>query len=84
LGTLDEPEKLSAQLKQIFQERKDSLAFKPGMERRDDVPMIERVERTVLIQPSRSLTYGEVTGLISVIRKSNANPVALQVGSIEN
>lgn len=84
MGTLDELGKLSAQVTQIFQEREASLAFKPGMERRDDVPMAERVERTVIIQPSRSLTYREVVSLIDAIKQAKANPIGLQVAGIEN
>lgn len=83
-GTLADPGSLEARLIRVFREREEYLAFKPGMERRDDLPLSERIEKTVIIQPSPSLTYGEVAGLIDGIKKTGARPIALQVSDLGN
>ena len=84
IGSLADLGSLRVSLEQVFRERVTHLAFKPGMEGREDFPVSERIEKTVIIQPSRSLTFGEVIGLMSELEKTGAKPIGLQVCDLKN
>jgi hypothetical protein len=81
LGALDDPRGLTELLTAFFREREVNRAYKPGMEYRSDIPESERIERTVVIVASASLSYGEVLELLSLIERAGASPVVLQVGA---
>jgi len=80
VGSLDDPSALAVRLIEIFREREINRAYKPGMEYGSEIPSNERIEKTVVILPSASLTYAEVIELLSIIERTGANPVVLQVG----
>jgi hypothetical protein len=83
LGTLDNLGELRERLTQLFHERERNRAFSPGMEGRGDLPLSERIVKTVLIQASRSLTYGEVVSILDAVKRSGANVIGLQINELE-
>lgn len=82
MGSVNDTSLLSQKLVQVFQQRKDQRAYKPGMETRTDVPEQERIEKTVFIKAPRGLRYEEVVKVIDAIKGAGANPVGLQVDDL--
>lgn len=82
MGSVNETAALSVRLQQVFQQRKELRAYKPGMETRSDLPEDERIEKTVFVKAPRSLHYGEVVKVIDAIKGAGANPVGLQVDDL--
>jgi biopolymer transport protein ExbD len=82
MGSVNDTAALSVRLQQVFQQRKELRAYKPGMETRSDLPEDERIEKTVFVKAPRSLHYGEVVKVIDAIKGAGANPVGLQVDDL--
>ncbi len=82
MGSVNDTSALSIRLQQVFQQRKELRAYKPGMETRSDLPDEERIEKTVFVKAPRSLHYGEVVKVIDAIKGAGANPVGLQVDDL--
>lgn len=82
MGSVNDTGALSMRLQQVFQQRKELRAYKPGMETRSDLPEDERIEKTVFVKAPRSLHYGEVVKVIDAIKGAGANPVGLQVDDL--
>jgi biopolymer transport protein ExbD len=82
MGSVNDTGALSVRLQQVFQQRKELRAYKPGMETRSDLPEDERIEKTVFVKAPRSLHYGEVVKVIDAIKGAGANPVGLQVDDL--
>jgi biopolymer transport protein ExbD len=82
MGSVNDTGPLSIRLQQVFQQRKELRAYKPGMETRSDLPEEERIEKTVFVKAPRSLHYGEVVKVIDAIKGAGANPVGLQVDDL--
>lgn len=82
MGSVNDTTLLSQKLVQVFQQRKDQRAYKPGMETRTDVPEQDRIEKTVFIKAPRGLRYEEVVKVIDAIKGAGANPVGLQVDDL--
>jgi len=82
MGSVNDTGFLSQKLVQVFQQRKEQRAYKPGMETRMDVPEQERIEKTVFIKAPRGLRYEEVVKVIDAIKGAGANPVGLQVDDL--
>jgi biopolymer transport protein ExbD len=82
MGSVNDTAMLSQKLVQVFQQRKEQRAYKPGMETRTDVPEQERIEKTVFIKAPRGLRYEEVVKVIDAIKGAGANPVGLQVDDL--
>ena len=82
MGSVNDTGILSQRLRQVFQQRKEQRAYKPGMETRSDLPEEERIEKTVFVKAPRSLPYGEVVKVIDAIKGAGANPVGLQVDDL--
>jgi biopolymer transport protein ExbD len=82
MGSVNDTAMLSQKLVQVFQQRKDQRAYKPGMETRADVPEQDRIEKTVFIKAPRGLRYEEVVKVIDAIKGAGANPVGLQVDDL--
>ena len=82
MGSVNDTGPLSIRLQQVFQQRKELRAYKPGMETRSDLPEDERIEKTVFVKAPRSLHYGEVVKVIDAIKGAGANPVGLQVDDL--
>ncbi|HEY8186748.1 MAG TPA: biopolymer transporter ExbD [Pyrinomonadaceae bacterium] len=84
LGSVNDTAPLSQKLVQLFQQRKETRAYKTGMETRTDVPESERIEKTVFVKAPRSIKYGDVVKVIDAIKGAGANPVGLQVDDLPN
>jgi len=84
IGSVNDTAPLSSKLLALFQQRKDTRAYKPGMETRMDVPESERIEKTVFVKAPRSVKYGDVVKVIDAIKGAGANPVGLQVDDLPN
>jgi biopolymer transport protein TolR len=82
IGSVNDTAPLSQRLTQLFQQRKQTHAFKPGMETRSDLPDEERLEKTVFVKAPRSVKYGDVVKVIDAIKGSGANPIGLQVDDL--
>jgi len=82
VGSVNDTGYLSQRLTQVFQQRKDQRAYKPGMETRTDVPEQDRIEKTVFIKAPRTLRYEEVVKVIDAVKGAGANPVGLQVDDL--
>jgi biopolymer transport protein ExbD len=82
MGSVNDTAFLSQKLAQVFQQRKEQRAYKPGMETRTDVPEQDRIEKTVFIKAPRGLRYEEVVKVIDAIKGAGANPVGLQVDDL--
>ena len=82
IGSVNDTAPLSQRLTQLFQQRKETRAYKPGMETRTDLPESERIEKTVFVKAPRSLKYGDVVKVIDAIKGAGASPVGLQVDDL--
>lgn len=82
MGSVNDTGALSSRLVQVFQQRREQHAYKPGMETRSDVPEADRIEKTVFVKAPRSLHYGDVVKVIDAIKGAGANPVGLQVDDL--
>jgi biopolymer transport protein ExbD len=82
IGSVNDTAPLSQKLLQLFQQRKTTGAYKPGMEARTDVPDADRIEKTVFVKAPRSVKYGDVVKVIDAIKGAGANPVGLQVDDL--
>jgi len=79
MGTLNDTSQLAASLTVLFQQRVAQRAYLPGMERRADLPDIQRIPRTVLIRGAHSTRYGDVVMLIAMLKGLRADPIGLQI-----
>lgn len=78
-GTTDDTGALATTLSQEFQRRRDNNIIAEGMETRTDLPLEQRVERTVFVKAPRGLNYGEVVKVIDAIKGAGGNPIGLQL-----
>ena len=82
IGSVNDTAPLSQKLLQLFRQRKEQRAYKPGMETRSDLPDDERLEKTVFVKAPRSVKYGDVVKVIDAIKGAGASPVGLQVDDL--
>jgi biopolymer transport protein ExbD len=82
IGSVNDTAPLSQKLLQLFQQRKDTRAYRIGMETRTDLPEGDRIEKTVFVKAPRSVKYGDVVKVIDAIKGAGASPVGLQVDDL--
>ena len=82
MGSVNDTTPLSNKLAQVFKERKDTRAYKVGMENAASVSEEERIEKTVFVKAPRTMKYGDVVKVIDAIKGAGANPVGLQVDDL--
>ncbi|HKO98325.1 MAG TPA: biopolymer transporter ExbD [Pyrinomonadaceae bacterium] len=82
MGTVNDPSKLSVALVSLFSQRKLNRAYRADMLTRLDVPDDLRIEKTVFIKAPRSIPYGEVAKVIDGVKGSGAQPIGLQLDSL--
>ncbi|MGI8731966.1 MAG: biopolymer transporter ExbD [Pyrinomonadaceae bacterium] len=82
MGSVNDTGYLSQRLAQVFQQRKEQRAYKPGMEMSTEVPEQDRIEKTVFIKAPRGMRYEHVVKVIDAIKGAGANPVGLQVDDL--
>jgi len=83
-GSVNDPSHLAQCLNITFQQRFSPPAYKVGYETRNDLPMDQRIEKTVFIKAPGSLHYGDVVKVIDAVKGAGANPVGLQVDDLPN
>jgi TonB family protein len=76
-GSIDDPSNLSNCLTYIFQQRTAQFAIKRGMEQRTDIPLDQRIEKTVYLRPGLTLKDDQVTTLVGIINTAGAYPVVV-------
>jgi biopolymer transport protein ExbD len=81
-GSVNDAEALSAKLSEIFRQREENYAVRPGFETRSDLPLSERIEKTLTIKGTRSLKYGDVIKVIDAVKGSGAFPIVLQIDDL--
>jgi biopolymer transport protein ExbD len=81
MGSVNDTTPLSNKLVQVFKERKETRAYKVGMET-SNVSEDEKIEKTVFVKAPRALKYGEVVKVIDAIKGAGASPVGLQVDDL--
>jgi biopolymer transport protein ExbD len=82
MGNVDEPLKLVQTLANLFQERTRNHVYRYEMLTRTDVPERFRIQKTVFVKAPRSIPYGEVTKIIDSIKGCGADPIGLQLDSL--
>jgi biopolymer transport protein ExbD len=82
MGTVDDSSKLSDALISLFKERKTNHVYRVELWSRIDVAEEDRVEKTVFIKAPRFIPYGEVVKVIDGVKAAGADPVGLQLDSL--
>jgi len=82
LGTVQQPEKLTGRLAEVFNERAANGVFREGVEFRADLPEADKIEKTVFIRAPRAADYGSVVKVIDAVKLSGANPISLQIDDL--
>jgi len=80
LGT--DPLRLQRWLECLFEDRTRQRAYAIGMETRGDLPLAQRIEKTVFVKAARSLKYVDVLRVIDAVKGSGAHPVGLQIDGL--
>ncbi len=73
MGTAEDTSPLRQRLRGLFQRRLEDKAF------RSDT---KEVEKTLFVKAARSLTFGEVKKIVSVVKEAGASPVGLQIDDL--
>lgn len=79
MGAVNDLDPLNQKLQQIFRLREEQYAVKPGYETRSDLPMSERVEKTLMIKAAPGVKYGDVVKVIDAAKAAGADPIVLQL-----
>ena len=80
IASLDDPEPLSAFLRQIFRLRKENGVFTDT----GDLSDAGQVQRTVFIKGPRSVRYGDIAKLVDVVKTAGADPISLQIDGLSD
>lgn len=83
LGTITEPQKLAARLSEVFQKRLENGVYAEEKALRNDLPEIDKIQKTVFIKAPRKLAYGEVVKVVDSIKLAGASPIGLQIDRLE-
>lgn len=82
-GTVENPEKLVAKLRSVFQERKANGVYSESALSRRDLSEDEKIEKTVFIKAPKNASYGAVAKLIDAVKSSGAAPISLQIDQLD-
>ena len=77
-ATIDDPGKLTIRLAEIFRSREANRSF-------EETPVghSPRTNKTVFIKASRSTAYGDVAKVVDAVKLAGADPVSLQIDSLD-
>lgn len=81
-GLGSDPDNLQKWLTCLFHHRTKQRAYKIGMETRSDVPVEERIEKTVFINASRSIRYGDALRVVNALKGAGTNPIGLKLDDL--
>jgi biopolymer transport protein ExbD len=79
MGEVNDLDPLNQKLQQIFRLRTEQFAVRQGYETRSDLPMSERIEKTLIIKAAKSVKYGDVVKVIDAAKAAGAHPIVLQL-----
>ena len=82
MGSVFDTAKLSVALQDVFEERLRNRAFRYELRDRIDLPVNDRIEKTVFIKAPRALLYADVMRVLDAIKGAGANPVGLQIDDL--
>ncbi|HEY5884012.1 MAG TPA: hypothetical protein VIT88_04960, partial [Pyrinomonadaceae bacterium] len=82
MGSVFDTAKLSAALRDVFEERLRNRAFRSESRDRIDLPDNDRIEKTVFIKAPRALLYADVIRVLDAIKGAGASPVGLQLDDL--
>lgn len=69
---------LSGRLLELFNARREMLAYRVGMENRPDLSVDERIEKTVwVVAPPSLIPNGQVTSVVKAIKLAGASPIKM-------
>jgi biopolymer transport protein ExbD len=74
--------RLQRWLERLFEDRTRQHAYAIGMETRGDLPLAQRIEKTVFVKGALSLKYIDVLRVIDAVTGSGAHPVGLQIDAL--
>lgn len=86
LGSVDAPQQLGARLREIFQERVATRAYKENVTSDPNFANMteeERIEKRVFIKAPRSIKYERVVRIIDTAKGAGASPVGLQIDDLQ-
>ncbi len=83
VGTLDDLKPLATKLSEILRQRVEYHVYRHGLETRTDIPIAERIQRTILVRPAESVTYGDVARLLELLKQLHADPIAVQTNHLQ-
>ena len=74
LGTVEDSEKVQAELRRVFETRAASGIFRPDS---------NEIERTVFIKAPKNINYGSVAKVVDAVKLSGAEPIGLQIDDLQ-
>ena len=74
LGTVEDSEKVQAELRRVFEYRAANGIFRPQS---------NEVERTVFIKAPKNINYGSVAKVVDALKLSGAEPIGLQIDDLQ-
>jgi biopolymer transport protein ExbD len=83
MGTVDDMTKLTSKLCDLFRERRQNHVYRDEFLTRTDLPEEYRILKTVFIKAPRGISYGEVARVIDGLKGAGADPVGLQLDSLD-
>lgn len=83
LGTIEKPTKLSERLNQIFTKRTENRVINENLRQTENLPVAEKIQKTVFIKAPKSFAYGQVVKIIDEIKSVGANPISLQIDNLD-
>jgi biopolymer transport protein ExbD len=78
-GSSDDLSRLISQLRERFQQRKQQYFIRFGYEKRTDLPIDQRIEKTVFIKAERSIRLDVFAKVLEAVSEAGAEPVSLPV-----
>ena len=82
VGSVQNAEKLTERLTEVFRERKENRAYAEDKATRTDLSEDEKIQKTVFIKAPRSLDYGSVVKIVDAIKIAGASPISLQIDDL--
>ncbi len=79
VGSLSEPERLSAKLREIFEQRREFRVFDEQLSHREDLTDDERTVKKVLVVAPLTAKYGDVVRVVDAVKSSGTNDIWLQI-----
>ncbi len=82
VGSVQNSEKLTARLAEIFRERTENHAYARDKAARNDLSETEKIQKTIFIKAPRRLDYGSVVKIVDAVKIAGASPISLQIDDL--